>query len=285
MLEQCAQEADSELRGLGALSGPCPDIAGAIHDLALDAELPAGWRDHVSAGALSNWGALADRYSRTGPAGEGSRLADPGRLRAIAHSLPLPLIRPTLSQQVWAWLRAWLGQHRDFLERLGAYLPAWRGAAPLQGVLYGLLVLIVAGAVLVIYRELRAAGVIGARVGRRRPQAAPHLPENQPSIAPGAVPPRLQPVLLLRALVEALTRAQRLEQERILTCRELVAAARFDTDAQRERFAALTVLAERVLYGEPRTERLPHEEAVLAAAQSLEEQLRVPASPAAEGAS
>jgi len=89
-------------------------------------------------------------------------------------------------------------------------------------------------------------------------------------------------VLLLRTLVVALVRSHRLDHERILTCRELVTAAHFDTREQRERFAALSVLAERGLYGVPGKDPPPQQDEVLAAAQALEGQLR--AAPVGRGA-
>lgn len=271
VLEACVEQAGASLRGLEALGEACPGIDVAIEDLHLDAQLPADWQQHVSTGALSDWCALADRYDPRGPA---ARLPEPARLQDIARGLPRQVIRqPTLWEQARAWFRAWLDKHFN-----------GQGTQRVLSVLVlGLLGLAVLGAAVIVYVELRASGVRVRRAGWRqlaRPDTQmPQAPQEPPGIDLAAAPPRLRPVLLLRMLVTVLTRARRLEDERVLTCRELVSSARFDVEGQRERFAALTVLAERGLYGDPLKEPLPHQDAVLAEARPLEAQLRAPASP------
>lgn len=268
VLEACVEQAGASLRGLEDLGEACPGIDVAIEDLHLDAQLPADWQQHVSTGALSDWRALADRYDPRGPA---ARLPEPARLRDIARGMPRQVIRqPTLWEQARGWFMAWLDKHFN-----------GQGTQRVISVLVlGLLGLAVLGAAVMVYLELRASGVRGRRAGvGKAARTDAQTPQEQPGIDLAAAPPRLRPVLLLRMLVTVLTRARRLEDERVLTCRELVSSARFDVEGQRERFAALTVLAERGLYGDPLKEPPPNQDAVLAEARPLEAQLRAPASP------
>lgn len=287
VLEQCVEQAGQDVRGLEDLKSACPGIEAAIQELHLDPQLPADWEQHVGTGALSNWSALADRYASTGTPAQG--LLEPGRLREIARALPVPVSRSTLTQDwLHRWLRRWLHEHPQWLAALRSFLSGWYAPLPLQGVLYGLLLLVVLAATAIVYQELRAAGVLGSPAGERPPRRRLGKPPGAAEEPPGTLelamaPPHLRPVLVLRTLVAALTRSHRLEYERALTCRELVTSALFDTDAQRQHFAALSVLAERGLYGDPGQEPPPQQDAVLAAAQSLEAQLLAP--PKAQDAS
>jgi hypothetical protein len=189
--------------------------------------------------------------------------------------LPTPTSRPSFWERVWTWIRGWIQAHR-------AWWPDWQrfGWHPtgfqLGVVLYSVIALVVLTAAAIVLIELRAAGLLGkGRRVTRRPGIRSSAPEEAP-IEPadiGAVPPRLRAVLLLRSLVAALARSQRLGHERDLTCRELITAARFDTGQQRERFAAVALLAEAGLYGPPDLDPPPQQDAVLAEAQGLKGQL------------
>jgi len=119
--------------------------------------------------------------------------------------------------------------------------------------LYSLIAVVLAAAAVLVFNELRAAGLLKprARPGARPPPepipAAAAAPDEDFS-ALDSVPPRERPVLVLRLLVQALTRSHRLELERPLTCRELVIRARFDNSAQREAFRDFALLAETARY-------------------------------------
>jgi hypothetical protein len=53
----------------------------------------------------------------------------------------------------------------------------------------------------------------------------------------------------LRMLIDALRHSRRIERDGTLTCREVLARAVFDTQAQRDGFAGIALLAERELFG------------------------------------
>ena len=86
-------------------------------------------------------------------------------------------------------------------------------------------------------------------------------------------PEHLRPVILLRLLVTALTGCHRLERDGVLTCRELISAARFDTPAQRDIFTSVALSAEQVLYGDPRHCAAPLHPDLLESARGLYGQL------------
>jgi hypothetical protein len=247
----CAQRAKPGLVGMEALGSACPELADAIATLGLGAHLPGDWEDRVTPRALADWSALADRYDRTAAP---VPLPDSSRLPTIARLLRPPPEPLTLWERLKAWIGSWLdpdrGQWPDWLRWPTQWQPgkAW---------LFGLTVVVLIAALVVIVIELRAAGVFGA--GRRRRASRGRSPTNtRPAFAESeettqfdAAGGQLSPDRLLRLLVTALTRSHRLERDRDLTCRELITAARFDTAAQRETFTNVALLAEQMLYDEP----------------------------------
>jgi hypothetical protein len=88
-----------------------------------------------------------------------------------------------------------------------------------------------------------------------------------------AVAEHVRPEILLRVLVTALARSHRLERDRILTCRELISAARFDTKVQREIFTNIALLAEQALYGNPLSAAVSLDDTLLGDARGLYAQL------------
>jgi hypothetical protein len=259
VIRDCARRAKPDLIGMDALRADCPALANAIETLGLAAHLPEDWDKRVTASALADWSALADRY-------DGSVAPvpppDSSRLQTIARLLRPPPPPLSLWERLKAWVGSWLdperGQWPDWLR----WPTRWR---PGVSLLYGLILLVLIAAAVVIFIELRAAGVIGAGRRRRAPpkRAAAATPANSPLLqepteSDEAVE-QLPPPRLLRLLVAALTNSHRLERDRDLTCRELITAARFDTTAQREIFASVALLAEQALYGDPECKPLNDE--------------------------
>jgi hypothetical protein len=252
VIRDCAQRAKPDLVGMDALRADCPTLATAIENLGLAAHLPQDWKKRVTADVLEDWSALADRYD-----GLAAPVAPPdsARLQTIARFLRPPPEPPNWWERFKTWVGSWLdperGQWPDWLR----WPTQWR---PGNALLYGLIGLVLIAAAVVIAMELRAAGVLGAGRRRRAPpkRSATATPTNSPhSQEPEEIDEpveQLRPERLLRLLVAALTRAHRLERDRDLTCRELITAARFDTPAQREIFANVALLAEQMLYGDPR---------------------------------
>jgi hypothetical protein len=274
VLAACVIQVDTGITGLEALAARCPGLEGALNDLGLPDQLPNGWQQHVTTRTLSAWSDLAARYAGV----PSQAVPDTGVLRDIAASLQLPVSPPSRLEKHWVQLRAWLRELGRWWRR---YLPG-SDATPMDSLFNGLTALVIAGAAAVVVIELRAAGVLSAWKRRSRP-ARPGttgtvaVVETSGSLDLASAPPYLRAVLLLRALVAVLTRSRRLEREGALTCRELVTHAHLDTDAQRQHFAALALLAERGLYGGKDQTLSAQEDTVLVESQRLEGQLATPA--------
>jgi hypothetical protein len=255
MIRVCSQRAKPDLVGLDALRADCPALATAIEDLGLTAHLPQDWKEQVTASDLADWSALADRYDESAPP---APLPDYSRLRTIAETLKPPPELPNWWERFKTWLAAWIDSE-------SMQWPGWLRwpdrLRPGKGVLYGLMIIVLIAAAVVIAMELRAAGVLGA--GRRR-RTRPMRPATVTSASARRWDEfaeidqpieQLRPEHLLRVLVAALTRSHRLERDRDLTCRELITAARFDTAEQRAIFANVALRAEQTLYADP--QRVP----------------------------
>ena len=252
VIRDCAQRAKPDLVGMDALRADCPALAKAIQELGLAAHLPAYWKKRVTPRALADWSALADRYDR---AAAPVPPPDSSRLQTIARFLRPPQPPPTWWERLKTWVRNWIDPEHGQWPNWLRWPTQWR---PGNAVLYSLIGLVLIAAAVVIAIELRAAGVFGA--GRRR-RALPKRPATnthtsfehleEPTLM-DETGGQLRPERLLRLLVTALTKSHRLERDRDLTCRELINAARFDTPAQREVFATVALLAEQMLYDDPR---------------------------------
>lgn len=279
-LDNCSQRASPQLRGIEKLRADCPEIGVDLEDLGVAALLPEDWKARISPRAVADLTVLADRYAQ-----QSVRVA-PGapRLQAIARNLQAPATSVTWWQRLRSWIASWLGSDRNRWPDWLRSLTHWHAAMML--LLYGCMALLVGGVVAVVVIELRAAGLIGARRQSRLPRRS--VMEATDSGAPEisladveAAPVSLRPAILLRLLVTALTDARRLERDSIMTCRELITAARFDNTGQREIFARIALLAEQVLYGDPRHAPAPPEPDLLGSAGGLYKELvGVPAQPA-----
>jgi hypothetical protein len=248
-IRDCARRAKPDLVGMDELRADCPTLAKAIEELGLTAYLPQDWRDQVTAGDLADWSALVERYERSAVP-----LPDSSRLQTIARFLQPPPEPPNWWERFKTWLGSWLDPERGQWPQWLRWPTQWR---PGKSVLYGVMGLVLIAAAVVIGMELRAAGVLApgrrrrASAGRSLTGAPTHSAYSQEAAQINEPLEQLLPERLLRVLVAALTKSHRLERDRDLTCRELIAAARFDTTAQREIFASIALRAEQRLYGDP----------------------------------
>jgi hypothetical protein len=275
LIQDCAQRATSEARGIEALRTACPGIDKAVGSLGLDPLLPKDWPRRISPRALADWNDLATRYARPTPAG----MPDPARLQSIARLLQPPPSSATWWERFKSWFKNWLRSDPGHWPNWLRSLPAWLPRA--QILIFASIALVLIAAVALIVVELRAAGVFesGGRRSRQPRRGAQGLTAAAEPLTPAdvdAAAPEVMPVILLRLLVEALTRSQRLDRDRVLTCRELITAARFDTAAQREIFARVALLAEQRLYGDPRHESQAPNDDVLGKARGLHGELLAP---------
>ena len=187
--------------------------------------------------------------------------------------------RPSWWERIKAWIRHWLESADRNPPAWLRYVPHWKiGGALARLAVYGMVTVLLVTVAVIVFVELRAAGVLGKRT-RRRSAARDVAGETRSKDLRGlgieeldAVPAHERPVRLLRLLVEALMRSRRLDHDRDLTCRELIAQARFDDERQRNAFSHIALLAERVLYGPERAPaQIPDE--MVSGARALHAQL------------
>jgi hypothetical protein len=273
LIHDCTQRADPSVRGIEALRTDCPAVGAALEGLGIAALLPKDWRARLTPRALEDLNALSDRYAQPVP----SMLPNVSSLQAIARHLEAPPTSDTWWGRLRSWLASWLGSDRNRWPDWLRSLPYWRLAARI--LLYGAIALVLIAAATVVAMELRSAGVF--EPGRRRTSpsgrpASDARPTARPSTISAdidAVAEQARPEALLRLLVAALIRSHRLERDGVLTCRELITAARFDTKAQREVFTNVALLAEQVLYGDPLRAGASLTDELLGAARGLYAQL------------
>jgi len=264
VISRCAAQADAKLTGISALEQACPGLRNAFDQTGLTAFLPLGWQRTLTGGGLAAADALVQHYAGA-PASNPPKTA---ALRSIAAHLVVSPRHPATSTwwgRIGTWIQHWTGPLLPAIERWlrSSVSPALRH--PGQAIVYGIMVLLLAAAAAALVFELRGAGLI--RPLRRTPR-----PSRRARIAGGSTGKaeaqsrepdwarlRERPALLLRLLVDTLTRAHRLERDRHLTCRELATEARFDTEVERAGFAQVARLAERELYGPPGATVLPEE--------------------------
>lgn len=252
-MDACAAQAPTEARGIVALEAQCPGLDAALDELGLVAVLPEGWRDQLHRGQLDDLRGLVHRYLDT-PA---QVAPDAGAIRAVLDQLAREQVQTPRSWRAafMEWLRSWFA-NRDagssgwldrLLERLALSIDV------VKALTYGLLALVVVAAVVLVVRELRAAGLLSRRGGfapRSDAAAMPGTGASAPDIVDlDAVALRDQPAVLLRLLVARLLANGQLRVERSLTHRELVTHSAFADAESRTRFLRVAQLAERALYG------------------------------------
>jgi hypothetical protein len=250
VVRECAAAAAPGVSGLKNLEAVCPQLDAALTALGLNEILYDGWREKVTAHALQDAAALAERYSKSKP----RRSLDQDVLRGILGSYKT---QPEPPHSWWRaledWFKRWLAHSNsslaNWLNRLwDRWLSPEVSPGFLKAFMYGLTALAVSAAIVVIIRELKAAGMTrrlgsaararGARGGGHHPAAGAEAASAMSSVAE-----------LLHALVQRLLQSGRLKAERSLTHRELIVRSTFDNEAQRIVFAGVARTAESLLYG------------------------------------
>ena len=251
VVRECADTASPALNGLKALEAACPGLHDALAGAGFDKTLIEGWQQKMNAHALADLSGLAQHYSR-------SRWHAPDTASLSKALESLQEQAPKTSswwQSFKTWLKNWLSQSDSALASwLNQLVQRWSANTAvsvtfLKIITYCLTALVVIAAVVIVLREVKAAGV-----GRRARRAA--RAESSNAIRPqtdelGLVPGSAADALavLLRALVKRLLQLGRLRADRSLTHRELVIRSVFESDEQRAAFAAVAYGAESNFYG------------------------------------
>lgn len=253
-IEQCLTKLPANTPpGLDHLRPICPDLEQIIAASGIEDQLGDRWRERLGPQGLKDLAGLMQRY-QTAPAGAGP---DPAALTAIANSLRAPQTHRSWWQRFADWLRHQLlrptGSSSDgWLRRLLSAIPSVPAVA-LRLLFYLALTAVLLLAALIVWRELKIAG-IGRRMPgtsqRRRTLDLPVSMVGSLKLADlDAASPSDRPLILSRLLVQALADAGRIQRERSLTYRELAQQGAFDSSEQQQQFARVSWLAEQRLYG------------------------------------
>jgi len=227
----------------------CPDLYAALAASELAPFLPPDWAELVSPAKLRGM-----RELLAPPVAPAGRRPDPGIVASVLADIQtLQLEREkTLWQRFTDWLKRIL--ERKSASADSRWLDDWlREHAPservVRGIFTGLVILLVAGLLWVIYVELRAAGLLGRRRAGSAEQSvsgAASAPRRMPTLADASESEL--PAVLIALLLEQLRRLGQVQDRRSMTHRELVRAARFDSEREGETFRALVAAAERLRY-------------------------------------
>lgn len=252
-LSTCAAITSPAVQGLTALQVECPELEAAITELGFAETLQEGWRDSLTGNGLNDLVALTQRYQT-------SRLSDAPTLTALPGILSeLHNQHPVQPKSWWQALKEWLQSF--YPEKKAASDSSWltrwltkfRPSADVTRTLvYVLLSIVVLAAIAVVINELRAAGLLKRREKRIKPHSAVVTLPAYASLATRSLDGAAlhdQPAILLGMLVMRLLDSRRLSTERFLTHRELTTHASFADGNQRECFAEVAGLAERLMYG------------------------------------
>jgi hypothetical protein len=241
------------LSGIEALEAVCLGLQEALASLRFNEILIDGWQQKINAGALQDVDGLAERYSHAQ-----GRAPDTASLPNVLESLQRDETPKTASwwQSFKAWLKNWLSRSDSALAGwLNRLLERWSvhtdvSASFLTLVTYCLSALVAIAAVVIVVREIKAAGI--GRRARRMAQAKSAgetalQTDMEFALVPGSAADAL--AVLLRALIHRLLQLGRLRADRSLTHRELVAHSLLETEEQRAAFAGVALGAEANFYG------------------------------------
>jgi hypothetical protein len=250
VLRDCSATVSAVLTGLRDLNAACPQLGAALAQLGLDKILYAGWQDKLTAHGLQDAAELAQRYSGS----ERHLSLDSGVLRGILESYnSQPQPRVSWWRSLEDWFKDWLAHSNSALANLlNRFWDRWLSHVEvppsfLKVFAYVLTALVVLAGIVVLIRELNAVGRArrgDAAAGKKVRDVGYGL-----DTAGDGSPIGSGVAELLRALVQRLLQSGRLQEERSLTHRELIARSAFDSEAQRGVFASVARTAESVLYG------------------------------------
>jgi hypothetical protein len=237
--------------GYERIAARCPELTPALSASAVAAWLPPDWKQPGNALSSRSLGDLRAVLARelssheTRPAPDAEHVA--AVLAAVTES-------ESLRGSWWARLKAWLHEAMIPRQQSGGdtWMRRWASGLSLPQAVrrligWAALMLVVGTAVSVVVNELKVAGALAPRGGRRRTAVAAHHSD----LSLGAIESAeegAQPGLLLEFIAARLTAEQRLPAARALTVGELWRRARLPDEHAREQLAELAGVCEQVRF-------------------------------------
>ncbi len=258
---ESANKAPSNKAPPPGLALVCPELVSAVARSDFGELVPSDWADVISEGRV--------RELRTALAA--SRESQPTRSPTLEALRPVlkriesqqKTVPPTPWEEFKAWVKS-IFERRDKLDQSDSWF--WRmlrqlHISPTTGKIinYSLLALLLAGAIVIVIIELRAAGFFantkpGGPLRRRATGVSETGRVTLGDVA--AAPLAERPALLVEVLIGRFVATGRLHERRSFTHRELDRATRLDEPPDREAFREVLLAAEAVRYAH----RLPEEE-------------------------
>jgi hypothetical protein len=249
-------ESDGDDRGddPSRLGDVCPDVAAAIDAGGWGAALTVEGAENLNAKSLEALAQLAGGYER--PAHAGVEIATASLDEAL-RELELRTAPETLS--IWDEIQQWFDEHfgkqddeaRNRLERWLAGLSVPERV--IRYVVIALGLLIVAATAVIVWNELRVAGVLAGGVLRKyspleRESPAPHAgPRDLEDVL--EAPLARRPALLLALVLDRLRAHSQAPLRESLTHRELLGATQGLSGEQSDAFRVVVAAAERATFG------------------------------------
>lgn len=253
VLTACVEASEqAESATLEELEAECPGIEHALVEMGYAPFISETQLDELSWYNIQELQALRQRYVQ-GATGSDVRTDS---LAPILNSL-----QDKEAAQPPTWFDRLKRRLRDMFDRRGessSWFDSWLADKELPGsvrefIVYAVVFISVVLAILVIFNELRAAGVLRrrARAAKQSPAAAGKTVASELTLADlESAAPSDRPSVVLRLLVAALVQRGRMRADRSLTHRELTARVALEDAGQRESFARVASLSERAVYGD-----------------------------------
>jgi hypothetical protein len=266
-IDTCLSRLDPELDiGYDRIAARCPELVRQLDHGAWVPWLPRGWKEpgnDLSAGSLKEFRELVNREEAVSAP---VRAPDVRSLKAVLNGLAAKEEGGAWSR-FKSWLRSILERHEQaaqesWFDRMVSHVGLSQSLRQL--VAYAALGAVVILAVVIVFNELRAAGVMrrGPGFGRRRVPLQRPMPEQAWSDFERS-PLLEKPRLLLDLIVRRLGEQGRLPPAGALTVRELTKVAQLPEPDDRARLRELATAAERVRYSARQLEPAVLEESVV----------------------
>lgn len=248
----CVSRLDPELDiGYDRVAARCPELVKQLDRGAWAPWLPRDWKEpgnDLSAGSLKEFREVVTRETATTLSG---RSPDVSALQAVLTGLEAKEPAGWWSR-FKSWLRSILeareqAPEESWFARMVAHVGVPQSLRQLMA--YGALAAVVVLAAVIVFNELRAAGLLGqapARQRRRLPAQPPARDKKWADIEHALLLDK--PRLLLEILVKRLSELGYLPPAGALTARELTRVARLPEPGDRTRLEELAIAAETVRY-------------------------------------